>query len=124
MTPKTFLVLGVFLAGLLLTYLVGRGMLDMDIDEANGGFFLLGAIVLAGFPALLAALSPRVAIATLAVIAALLGLWGASVLSIPGDGAIGGFLLLVVDFAFVLYGLAIIGLRKLIIKKPVTQDDL
>lgn len=124
MSRKTLLVLGVFCAGLLLTYLVVRGMFDIDFDGANGGFFVLGAIVLAGFPALLAALSPRVAIVTLGAIAALLGVWAASVISMPGDGAIGGFILLIVDFAFVLFGLAIIGLRKLINKKPTAENDL
>ena len=117
MSRKSLFVIGVFLAGVVVACAVGIGMFDMDPTYGDGRLMLsLMALVIGGFPALLAALPPRAGLFVLGAIAVLLGIWGASVLSIPGDGAIGGVILLFVDVVFTLYGLAVIGLRALIIK--------
>lgn len=119
MSRKTLFVIGVFLAGVAVACWVGIGMFDADPTYGDGRLLLaLMSVALGGFPALLAALPPRAGLFVLGGIAVLLGLWGASVLSIPGDGAIGGVILLFVDVVLVLYGLAVIGLRALIIKNP------
>ena len=124
MRNQFVLVLAVLLVGVFLSYVIGRGMFDMKFDSANGEFFAFGAIILGGFPAVLAALPTRAALLSLGTIAGLFGLWGIAVLSTPGDGAIGGFLVLFVDVVLFLYGLAIIGLRKLTISKHSAAHDL
>lgn len=84
------------------------------IDPADGDWLTLGgfAAVLAGFPALLALVPTRSALVLLAVIAALFGWQGIAVLNTPGDGAIGGFFLLVVDAVLVVFGLFVIALAR------------
>lgn len=119
MNRQALLVTGVLLAGVAVVCWVGIGMFDLRPDRSGNGWALAAMILaLGGFPALLAALKPRVGLALLTGIAVLLGIWAATILSIPGDGAIGGFLILLVDAVFVIFGLAVIGLRSLLIKSP------
>ncbi len=117
MSRKALLVLGVFLAGAGIACAISISMFDINTADEFGPLAAM-ILVLGGFPAVLAALEPRAALALLMGGAVLLGIWAASILSIPGDGAIGGILILVVDVVLTLYGLAAIGLRKLIIKSP------
>jgi len=119
MSRQSLLVLCVLLAGVGVACWVGIGMFDLRPDRSGNGWALAAMIlVLGGFPALLAALKPRASLALLIGAAVLLGIWGASVFSLPGDGAIGGFILLLVDAVLVIFGLAVIGLRSLVIKNP------
>lgn len=119
MSRQVLLVVGVLLAGVAVACWVGMGFLGMKPGHDQDGLMLaLMAAFFGGFPALLVLLPTRIALAGLIGIAVLLGLWGLSVLSLPGDGAIGGFILLFADAVFLLFGLSMIGLRYAIIKKP------
>ncbi|MFM7379284.1 MAG: hypothetical protein ACKO1O_14340 [Erythrobacter sp.] len=117
MSRKLLLVAGVLLAGVAVACWVGIGFFGMKPGHDEDGLMLaLMAAFFGGFPALLVLLPNRIALAILVGIAALLGLWGISVFNLPGDGAIGGFILLFADVVFLLFGLAVIGLRALLIK--------
>jgi hypothetical protein len=48
----------------------------------------------------------------------LIGIWGARLISMSGEDAVYGLFVLLIDAVLVTYGLAAIGLRKLIIKSP------
>lgn len=119
MRRDVLLAVGVALAGVAVACWVGLGFLGMKPGHSEDSLMLaLMAAFFGGLPAVLVLLPTRIALAGLIGIAALLGIWGLSVLSIPGDGAIGGFILLFADVVFVLFGLSMIGLRYAIIKKP------
>ena len=119
MSRQTLLVIGVLLAGMAIACCVVFVLLDLDpAYEDTLATLVLLAAVLGGLPALLAALRPRVALAILIVVAVLLGIWGASLMSISGEDALYGFIVLLVDIILFTYGLAVIGLHRLLIKNP------
>ena len=119
MSRLTLLVIGVLLAGVGIANWVVFFLLDLNpAYEDTLAMLALLSVVLGGLPALLAAFRLRVALAILIGVAVLLGAWGAWLMGVSGEDALYGFIVLLVDVVLVIYGLAVIGLRKLIIKSP------
>lgn len=119
MSRQAILVVGVLLAGVAVACWVALILLDLNpAYEDTRAMLALLAVVLGGFPALLAVVRPRFAIAILIGMAILLGIWGGSLVSISGEDALYGFIVLLIDVILIIYGLAVIGLRSLLIKNP------
>lgn len=117
MSRKALLVIGVLLTGVAVACLVVFVPLGLNPAYADTHATLaVLTVVLGGFPALLVTFRPRVAFAMLGGVAVLLGIWGGSLMIRSGEDALYGFIILLVDAVLVIYGLAAIGLRKLIIK--------
>ena len=117
MSRKALLVLGVLLAGVAVACWVVFVLLDLNpAYEDTLATLAVLSVVLGGFPAVLAALRSRVALAILIGIAVLLGIWGGSLMSSSGEDALYGYIVLLVDTILLTYGLAVIGLRALVIK--------
>ncbi|PLK22914.1 hypothetical protein C0V72_12355 [Porphyrobacter sp. TH134] len=117
MSRKALLVLGVLLAGVAVACWVVFVLLGLNpaYEDTLATLAVLAAVI-GGLPALLATFRTRVAFIILVGVAILLGIWGGSLMSSSGEDALYGYIVLLADIILLTYGLAVIGLRALIIK--------
>jgi hypothetical protein len=119
MSRQSLFVLVVLAIGVALTSWIGIGALDLNpARNAAVGPLAVVLFALAGLPAILAALKPRRGLIVLGAVTVLPGAWAAWLLNQPGEEAIGGAIVLSIIAASFIYGLAVIGLRSLLIKNP------
>lgn len=123
MRGLTLFVASVAAGGLLLVWLVGTWMLDLRLEDQSVSIWLALVAVLALFPAVLAALPPKFSLALLGAAVLAMGVSGWQVLQTPGDGGIGGIIVLMVAIPVAGFGLAVIALRSIVVAQKQIPND-